>query len=123
MKPLLALAMAATVAAAHAEQVRVVRDGDDRLTGVTSVDVVVSLSPVAALRKSGTELVGHVQGIPEADRDAPAGAWGSLLVGELSLARESTMNVSPPAAHAVQVEATVVEQLAAVGERMRRANP
>jgi len=174
MKSLLALAMlAAAVASLHAEQVRVVRYGDDRLTGVMSVDVVVSMSPggeacrltssalqdaaVAALRQSGikasvsarasswfytvyvrlasvaaadrcvtaveTQLVAQVQGIPEADRDAPAGAWGSLLVGELSLLRESMMAVSPPAAHPARVEATVVEQLAAVGERMKRANP
>lgn len=174
MKSLIALAICATaVASVHAEQVRVVRYGDDRLTGVTSVDIVVRVSPaggtctltpsaiqdaaVAALRKSGvkasasarasswfytvyvrlasvaaadrcvtaveTELVAQVQGIPEADRDAPAGAWGSLLVGELSLLRESTILVSLPAAHPAQVEAMVVEQLAAVGERMRRANP
>ena len=72
MKSLLALAMlAGAVASVPAEQVRVVRYGDDRLTGVTSVDVVVSMAPggeacqltpsalqdagVAALRQAGVK--------------------------------------------------------------------
>src|SRR4029078_1864534 len=127
------------------DQVRVVRYGDDRLAGITTVDVVVILtgdetcglrpgavqeSAVAALRRAGikatasakasswfhtvylrldsgiaanecvtaveTELVAQVQGIPEADKSAGPGAWGSLLVGELSLLRESALTISSP---------------------------
>jgi hypothetical protein len=155
-----------------ARQVRVVRYGDDRLTGITQVDVVISTTSDAArcstdrshlqqasietLRTSkitatvsektsswfysvlitaqaaavgdacatavATELIAHVQGIPEADRHVVPGAWGSLLVGTLSLIRETAMVASPATEHAGVVKTALVAQVAAIGERISLAN-
>ena len=120
------------------EQVRVILYGDDRLKGITEVDVVVTVlgEPAAcAVARSGTadwatnvfsegsriratvsekasswhytvlmtvhrspagdgcasavstELVAQVEGFPEADKFAAPGAWGSILMGPMSLVR------------------------------------
>jgi hypothetical protein len=158
--------------AASASQVRVVRYGDDRLTGITQVDVVVSITgdvgrcpidrarlqqaAVVTLRASqveatvsekasswfysvlvtahaaavggscacaiSAELIAQVDGIPEADRHAAPGAWGSLLVGGLSLIRETAMVTSPAPEHPGPVETVLRAQIAAIGARISAAN-
>jgi hypothetical protein len=163
---------AAAMTAAAASQVRVVRYGDDRLTGITQVDVVVSIAgdvdrcPIdrARLQQAavetlralqvratvsekasswfysvlvsahaaavggscasaiGAELIAQVDGIPEADRHAAPGAWGSLLVGRLSLIRETAMVTSRAPEHAVPVETALRAQIAAIGERISAVN-
>ena len=154
--------------------VRVVRYGDDRLTGITTIDVVVpdldahaascGLSrvelqdaAVASLRAAGikasvsgrasswfytiyvtvgaaaeddrcvssigAELMAQVEGIPEADRHAAKDAWGSLLVGQMSLAREGVIISSSRAGHRARAEASVRDQVGAIGARIRAVNP
>ena len=139
-------------------QVRVVRRGDDRLSGITAVDVVVKdlntdavscgVAPtalqetaVATLRAAGimssgsgmasswfytfyvtarsvvaerqcvtsltAELMAHVSGIPESDQAATNGAWGSLLVGQMPLAREAGPGQFCPCDHGSRVVANV----------------
>jgi hypothetical protein len=170
-----AFAAAALLVAALAQagQVRVVKRDDQRLQGLTTVDIVVETSTAddagcapapaalqqtarAALAALGLQasvserasswfntvylraesirvadqcvtafaahLIVHVDGIPAADRSLPTDAWGSLLVGELSLARRSGLVASPTAVHARQVERAVVEHLNAIGARIRAAN-
>jgi hypothetical protein len=157
----------------QAGPVRVVRYGDERLKGITRVDVVVhetgdvhacrvgknglqraataalaevplaasvsekasswfySLEVTTASILTGercatsvwTELVAHVDGMPEADRYAPPGAWGSLLVGQLSLLRQSAVVSSPLAHHQTRLESTLRVQVAAIGGRIKAANP
>jgi hypothetical protein len=154
-------------------QVRVVLYGDDRLRGISEVDVVVTLTgdapgcavarpslqtdAVGTLRGSRiratvsekasswhytvlitvqtraagnecatavtTELVAQVEGFPEADKFAAAEAWGSVLIGPMSLARENALVTSAPNAHDATVQATARAQVAALAERVRRANP
>jgi len=161
----------AAVNVVSAHQVRVVRHGDDRLAGITQVDVVVSVAgdamrcPIDRSRLQQTavetlrvarvkatvsekasswfysvlvtthsaavgaacasaissELIAQVDGIPEADRQLTAGAWGSLLVGPLSLIRETAMVTSPASVHAVPVQTALRAQLAAIGERISPA--
>ena len=187
MKPALALTLAAlvvsgldasrvptpprTTRAAGAPVVRVVRYGDDRLSGITAVDVVVNAmnadacrlsraavqdAAVAALRAAGIaasasakasswfytvyvtaesaaagghcvtavrgELMAQVSGIPDADRAAPQDAWGSLLVGEMPLVRQSVLVSSKHAEHASRVNDAVREQLTAIGARIKTVN-
>jgi hypothetical protein len=157
----------------QAGPVRVVRYGDERLKGITRVDVVVhetgdvqacrvgkiglqrvataalaevpvlasvsekasswfySLQVTTASILTGgscatsvwTELVAHVAGMPEADRYAPPGAWGSLLVGQLSLLRESAVVSSPLAHHQTRLESALRVHVAAIGGRIKAANP
>ena len=164
------LLLAVTTAAA---QVRVVLYGDDRLRGISEVDVVVTVTgdapacavarpslqtgAVATLRGSGiratvsekasswhytvlitvqaraagnecvsavaTELVAQVEGFPEADKFAAAEAWGSILIGPMSLVRENDLVTSGANAHDAAVQAAARAQVAALAERVRRANP
>jgi hypothetical protein len=170
----IALALAVGAAATiHASQVRVVRHGDDRLTNITAVDVVVQQSEpetsacglsqstlqeaaVATLRAAGvkasvsgrasswfytvyvnaqsaaagnrcvtavdTELMAQVDGIPEADRHAAEGAWGSLLVGQMPLIRQSALVSSERPDHAARLENAMREHLNTIGARIRAAN-
>ena len=160
-----------TIRVAGTPQVRVVRYDDDRLSGITAVDVVVNEmnanacglsraalqdSAVTALRAAGTtasvsakasswfytvyvtaessaadgrcvtavraELMAQVSGIPEADRSAPQDGWGSLLVGEMPLVRQSAMVNSSRTGHAAQVDAVVREQVTAIGARIKAVN-
>ena len=160
-----------TTPVAGAPVVRVVRYGDDRLSGITAVDVVVNATnadacglsqsavqeaAVAALRAAGItasasakasswfytvyvtaesaaadghcvtavrgELMAQVSGIPDADRAAPQDAWGSLLVGEMPLVRQSVLVSSNQAEHAAQVHDAVREQLTAIGARIKTVN-
>jgi hypothetical protein len=163
---------AVAVIEASASQVRVVRYGDDRLYGITDVDVVVSMagdaakcsvermslqqSVVDALRASrikasvsekassgpysvlvsahsaavgrscvtaiGVELIAHVDGIPEADRRLSPEMWGSILVGPLSLVRESALVNSVAANHEIAVLTALRAQVAAIGARITAAN-
>jgi hypothetical protein len=155
-------------------QVRIILHGDDRLKGITEVDVVVAVTgdatPACAvsrpalqttatemLRKSRvratvsekasswhytvhvtvhtatagdgcasavtTELVAQVEGFPEADKFAAPGAWGSVLMGPMSLARENDLVTSGPREHDAAVQAAARDQLSALAERIRLANP
>jgi hypothetical protein len=70
-----------------------------------------------------TELVTHVEGFPEADKVAPPGAWGSILIGPMTLVREIDLVTSAPREHDAAVQAAVSAQAAALAERVRRANP
>ena len=155
-------------------QVRVVRHGDERLAGITAVDVLVRVTPdrdapcatarvhlqevaINALREVpltatlseksaswfytvlvtvastaagrscaaavATELIAHVEAMPDADRAAPPGTWGSLLVGELPLVRDSALVTTPAKAHDAAVHKVLRAQLASLGRRIRAANP
>jgi len=169
--------IAALIAAAALDltspgQVRVVRHGDERLAGISQVDVVVSTngdvarcpvdraqlqqSAVAVMGASrvkatvsekasswfysvlvtthsvaagGTcasavtaELVAQVEAMPEADRQAAPGTWGSLLVGPMSLVRETELITSPPVEHAARLQKLIGAQLAAIGARISLVN-
>jgi hypothetical protein len=154
-------------------QVRVVRYGDDRLTGITRVDLfveeigadggtcgllrsTVQTTSLAALRGSGlqssisekssswfytvqvrtesaiagtqcvtsiaSELVAQVDGIPEADRFAPLDRWGSLLVGQLLLLRETRLLASERSTHAADVQSVLNAQMRRIGERIGATN-
>jgi hypothetical protein len=157
----------------QAGPVRVVRYGDERLKGITRVDVVVhetgdvhacrvvkdglQRTATAALAEAQvatsiseqasswfysvqvnttsvlmegrcatsvwTELVAQVDGMPEADRYAPPGTWGSLLVGQLSLLRESGVVSSTIGDHQTRVLSALRVQAAAIGGRIKAANP
>lgn len=69
------------------------------------------------------ELAAQVEGFPEADKFAAPGAWGSVLIGPMSLARENDLVTSAPREHDALVQAAVGVQAAALAERIRRANP
>jgi hypothetical protein len=166
--PVLLVMLAVTSAA---PQVRVVRYGDDRLTGITEVDVLITTQPAAGCDvgvpasqqtaadalaaanvratqsitarswhysvvvdvrsgRSGTscassvttELVAEVAGAPEADALLPPGAWGSLLMGYMTLARESTLVIAPPLEHDAAVRAVIGDHVTAIAMRLRSAN-
>ena len=70
-----------------------------------------------------TELVAQVEGFPEADKFAAPGAWGSILMGTMSLARENDLVTSSPRAHDAVVQAAARTQVTALAGRIRRANP
>jgi hypothetical protein len=157
--------------AAGAPGVRVVRYGDDRLSGITAVDVVagdmrantcglsrgmLQETAIDGLRAAGmkasvsakasswfytvyvtaessavdgrcvtavtAELVARVDGIPEVDRNAPQDAWGSVLVGQMPLVRQSALVSSRRADHAARVASTLGEQVRAIGARIRAVN-
>ena len=154
-------------------QVRVVRRGDERLKGITTVDVVVTgidttatqcgLDKPALLRESATrlnghglratvserasswfytvvvdvrsdrtgdhcatalstDLIAHVDGIPEADRYAPAEEWGSLLVGDVTLIHDLAVVQSDASGHAVATVSSLRKQMSSIRERIRLAN-
>lgn len=67
------------------------------------------------------DLVAHVDGLPEADRGLPPEAWGSLLIGTMRLARDSTIVAALPERHAGQVIDELRSRLTAIGERVRKA--
>jgi hypothetical protein len=69
------------------------------------------------------ELMARVDGIPEADRYLEKDAWGSLLVGQMPLLRQTGLVSSSHAAHAGQVEAAVREHFTTIGARIRAVNP
>jgi hypothetical protein len=167
------LTVVCLVASLTAEgQVRVILYGDDRLRGITEVDVVVTVlgdsactvsraglqtgaartlrdSQIRAtvsdkasswhytvwitVHKSAagngcasavtTELVAQVEGFPEADKYAPPGAWGSILIGPMSLVRENDLVTSAPREHDAAVQTATLAQVTALAERVRRANP
>jgi hypothetical protein len=167
------LAVLLLVATAAHAQVRVVRHGDDRLTGISEVDVLVTGNTslprcavstphvqqraVDALRRANvtatrsdkgrswyysvvidihsahtddacataltTELVAEVAGIPEADRDAPEGQWGSLLMGAMPLLSEKALVIAPDVEHDSAVQKMIAAQVAAIAARIRSANP
>jgi len=154
-------------------QVRIVLYGDDRLAGITEVDVVVTVAGdtaacavsrpalqtgatdtlraariratvsekasswhytvLVAVHKSSagegcasavtTELVAQVEGFPEADKFAAPGAWGSILIGPMSLVRENDLVTSAPREHDAAVQAAARGQVTALAARIRRANP
>lgn len=169
----LVVSLLARAAPGHA-QVRVILYGDDRLAGITAVDVVVTvtgdfatqcavsrvelqtraaetlraaqiratvsevasswhytvtvtvrngLAGGACVSALSTELVAHVEGFPEADKFAAADAWGSILIGTMSLVRENDLVTSPLNEHDVAVQAAATAQVAGLAERVRRANP
>jgi len=175
VRPALALVIAAILApgldALQGPHVRVVRYGDDRLSGITAVDVVagdmranacglsqamLQETALTALRAAGmtasvserasswfytvyvtaessaadgqcvtavsTELVAQVDGIPEPDRGAAPDAWGSLLVGQMPLVRESALVSSGRAEHAGRVASTLGAQVSGIGARIRAVN-
>jgi hypothetical protein len=170
---LMAAALGAGGAGAHA-QVRTILYGDDRLAGISEVDVVVTVAGEGAtpcavsrpalqsgatgtLRTSGiratvsekasswhysvmvnvyrtaagdgcvsavtTELIAQVEGFPEADKFATPGAWGTILIGPMSLAREIDLVTSARREHDAAVQTAARAQVAALAERIRRANP
>ena len=169
----LALLVGALIPIAASAQVRVVRRGDERLKGITSLDVVVTgldagippcgLEKGSLLRESArllngpglratiserasswfytvvidvrstltagrcatalsTDLVAHVDGIPEADRAAPPEAWGSLLIGDLTLIHDLAVIQSDPSGHPAAIDASLRKQISSIGERIRLAN-
>jgi hypothetical protein len=74
---------------------------------------------VTALR---TFLGTQVDGIPEVDRYATAGEWGSLLVGQLPLIDASALVESSAQDHPERVQAALRDQLTAIGARVAAAN-
>jgi len=70
-----------------------------------------------------TELVAQVEGFPEADKFAAPGAWGSILMGPMSLVRENDLVTSSPREHDAAVQAAARAQVTALAGRIRRANP
>ena len=169
----LTLIISALVLLTANAQVRVVRRGDERLKGISSVDVVVTgldagtaacgLDKPSLLRESArrlnspglratiserasswfytltvdvrstltagrcatavaTDLIAHVDGIPEADRHGPPEEWGSLLVGGITLIHDLAVVQSDRAGHATAVAASLAKQISSIGERIRLAN-
>lgn len=155
-------------------QVRVIRSGEDRLTGINEVDLLVTLkgpgtagcnvdvkpvqtSAVSVLRAAGlkvttsdkarswhysivvdvwtdgreamcasavtTELVAEVVGVPEADKAAPPGRWGSMLIGFMPLARENGLVIGAAVTHDAAVRQQVFAQLSTLAARIRLVNP
>jgi hypothetical protein len=70
-----------------------------------------------------TELVAQVEGFPEADKFAAPDAWGSILMGPMSLTREIDLVTSGPREHDAAIQAAARAQVTALAERIRRANP
>lgn len=87
---------------------------------VSAHSVAIGGSCVTALT---IELVAQVDGIPEADRAGPLDAWGSLLVGPLSLIHETVMVTSPAGDHVAPLQAALRARLGAIGARIQAANP
>ena len=69
-----------------------------------------------------TELTAQVEAIPEADRNAPAGKPGSLLVGQLTLIRHNGIVSSRVAVHASSVWTLLREHLTDIATRIASAN-
>lgn len=69
-----------------------------------------------------TELRTRVDAIPEIDRYATGGEWGSLMIGELSLIDLSMIAGSPRSDHAAQIRSMVHDQATIIGRRISAAN-
>ena len=87
---------------------------------ISSTAARVNAHCVTAL---STQLVAEVQGIPEADRYAPAGSWGSLLVGSMPLVSITDLVTSPAKEHHSAVGVRLRAQLATIAARIRAASP
>jgi hypothetical protein len=85
------------------------------------VEVDVSAGGGRCATALSTRLIAHVDGIPGADRYAPE-RWGSLLVGEMSLASELSVVQTATAGHAAAVVGSLQKQVSAIGVRIRLAN-
>lgn len=70
-----------------------------------------------------SELIAEVDGLPESDKAAAPGTWGSLLVGTMSLVREEALVTTAQEAHDAAVQRAVRSHVQAIAERVRRANP
>lgn len=90
-----------------------------------SVVIDVERTELSAICASAitTELVADVSGIPEADRELPAGRWGSLLVGVMPLARDKTLVIGAALEHDAAVQQAIESQVAALAARIRSAIP
>ncbi len=174
MRRQLAAAALLTLAAVPlGAQVKIVRYGDDRLTGITAVDVLVTgtssdntcrvsrgaIIQIAReeLRASGidtsvsdkarssaysvvihvetaesdatcgtsvnTQLVAEVSAVPEADKQLPAGRWGSLLIGGMALTSENALVLSRMLDHDAHVQRAIAKHVVGIATRIRSANP
>ena len=74
---------------------------------------------VTALR---SRLLTQVDGVPESDRFATGGEWGSMLVGEMALIEDSALVESAAGDHAERVQRAMRAQLLAIGGRVKAAN-
>ena len=86
------------------------------------VDVVTDADKGRCATALSSDLIAHVDGIPDADRSPGTGEWGSLLVGKLSLLHELAVIHSEPSSHAARVIGELRKQISAIGERIRLAN-
>ena len=89
-----------------------------------SVVVTVRTAPSAdaCVSAVSSELVAEVAGIPEADKVAVPGAWGSLLMGPMPLAHDMTLVISSRVTHDADVGRAVETQVTAIADRIRSAN-
>lgn len=69
-----------------------------------------------------TALRTAVHAIPDAESHTAAGSWGSLLRGDLDLARDGALISSAPAAHQKELLAAMRVQLARIAQRIAAAN-
>lgn len=87
------------------------------------VDLLLAPAASACATAITTELVAEVAGIPDADNARPADAWGSLLVGFMSLWRGNALVVRDHGEHASAVQQAVDAHVAAIASGIRSANP
>ena len=89
-----------------------------------SLVIEVHTAPAGELCASAiaTEVVAEVSGIPEADRFAPPGRWGSLLVGAMPLLSEKALVIRNGVEHDAAVRGALEQQVAAMAARIRSAN-
>ena len=119
------------IADARQLAVSVLRDGGVRASASQKarswhysvvVDIQTSAMAGPCASSVSSELVAEVAGVPEADKALAPGTWGSLLVGPMSLARETTLVISARVAHHASVRQAVAAQVAAIAARIRSAN-
>ena len=101
--------LAATVSEAAPSDAHTVR--------VIAQSAAVGRTCVTAL---STELVAHVAGIPEGERQL-RDAWGSLLIGELSLLDKRALVRSAVRGHHQEVARQLRQQIDAIATRIRGA--
>jgi hypothetical protein len=70
-----------------------------------------------------TELVADVTAIPDADASRQPGEWGSLLIGPMTLTRETALVIGSPVEHDAAVQHAILAQVTMVAARIRTANP
>lgn len=118
--------------AAQERAIRALRAANIKATGSDkarswhySVVIDVERAETATVCASAitTELLAEVSAIPEADRNLPAGAWGSLLVGVMPLARDKTLVIGAALEHDAAVQRAIEIQVAAIAARIRSAIP